>query len=247
MENTFYAYSQHRKCIIFLALSIFFIQCKPSSNKDSSSETKPPQTKVLSVEQQVEEIMEIWPGVYNNDKQIAAAKKRGEDVWMFNDEGEGGWLHVQSHYIKMDLPEVGDNVLYVEEYRNQSPDSIYRQRIYTIAADDSTGIVKVKMWTFKDKKKYVGAWKDPSSLNGLRKDEISVYPEICDLLVSRIDNKYQMKFNDKDCAFGDKCFNYEVILSDNLFRYRDKITSVSSGETITTAAEYAFHDLNRIR
>lgn len=194
----------------------------------------------------LERIMEIWPGTYNNDKQIEKAKARGEAVWQFDDTGKGGWLQVQSHYIKIDMPELGKHVLYVEEYRNHEPDSTYRQRIYTLTKDDGNNI-RVKMWPFKDKKKFVGGWKNRTLLNSITKEDISPYPDKCDLLVSKENETYNMNMNGKDCAFGDKVFNYQVLLDATSFSYRDKITTLSTGELITTAAEYQYHKLDKIK
>lgn len=215
-----------------------------SCGEQKKKETVETEAKTLTLEQQMDEIMAMWPGTYNNDKQCAEAEAKGEAIWRLDDSGENGYLNVQSHYIKLDRPEIGKHVLYVEEYRDQQPDSIYRQRIYTISDIDS--VIRVKMWPFKDKKKYVGAWKNPSMLDSLTTEEISAYPEICDLLVKQVDDKYNMKMNGKDCTFGTKTFNYEVMLSDGMFSYRDKITDKETDSVLTTAANYAFHDLNKI-
>ena len=194
----------------------------------------------------LDRIMEIWPGTYNNDKQIEEAKAQGEAVWQFDDTGKGGWLQVQSHYIKLDMPELGKHVLYVEEYRNHEPDSTYRQRVYTLSRDDGNNI-RVKMWPFKDKKKFVGAWKDSELLSSITKEDISAYPDKCDLLVTKENEAYNMNMNGKDCAFGDKVFNYQVLLDASSFSYRDKITTLSTGELISTAAEYQYHKLDKIK
>lgn len=219
--------------------------CKEEKKTEIAQTDEPTEKVADTPEAQLAEIMEFWPGKYNNDKQIAKAKEAGEDVWMFDDIVEGGWLQVESHYIKIDNPAIGDNVLYVEEYRNHQPDSIYRQRIYTLSID-STETIRVKMWPFKDKKKYVGAWKNPEVLKSLMVEEISAYPDKCDLIVQKDDDIYNMNMNGKDCAFGNKVFNYQVQLTKDVFAYRDKITLLDTGELVTTAADYAFHNLDRI-
>ena len=217
--------------------SLFFVGIGCINAQDSSE---------MIADQDLKRIMEIWPGTYNNDKQIEEAKARGEEVWQFDDTGKGGWLQVQSHYIKIDIPELGKHVLYVEEYRNHEPDSTYRQRVYTLAKDDGNNI-RVKMWPFKDKKKFVGAWKDSELRNSITKEDISPYPDKCDLLVTKENEAYNMNMNGKDCAFGDKVFNYQVLLDASSFSYRDKITTLSTGELITTAAEYRYHKLDKVK
>ncbi|MEN0050779.1 MAG: CpcT/CpeT family chromophore lyase [Bacteroidota bacterium] len=224
-----------KSSLFFIVTIILLIACKTQSGK------------VNAPEKQLAEIMEMWPGTYNNNKQIATVEREGGAVWRADDSGEGGYLNVYSHYIKMEMPEVGDHVLYVEEYRDGDPEVTYRQRIYTLSVDETAGIVKVKMWPFKDKKKYIGAFRKPNLLSQISKEEISAYPDKCDLLVKLMGNKYHMYMNGQDCAFGDKVFNYEVMLSKNTFSYHDKISSLSEGKVLTSAANYAYHDLDRIK
>jgi len=236
------------KLIIGNLILVLAFSCnsqKAEKNKEHASNHNQI-TKTLDA--QLKEIMDIWPGVYNNDKQIASAKAKGEDIWEVGEEekGEGGYLQIQSHYIKIDKSAIGDHVLYVEEYRDHLPEETYRQRIYTLSIDTAANQIKVKMWPFKDKKKYIGAWKNLTLLDSLTVDQISAFPAICDLHVSRIDNKYNMRMHEKDCAFGDKYFSYEVMLSKDMFSYRDKITQLSNDSLLTTAANFTFHDLNRI-
>lgn len=199
-----------------------------------------------SPEEQLAEIMSFWPGTYNNDKQIVEAKAAGKDIWLVDDSGKDGFLQITSHYIKLDRPDLGANVLYVEEYRDHDYKNPYRQRIYTLSIDEEANMVKVKMWPFKDKKKYLGAFKDISMLKDLKKEEISAYPDFCDMHVKKEEDGYHMYMNDKDCAFGDKYFSYQVKLTNNMFSYRDKITELSTDKRLTTAADFAYHNLNKI-
>lgn len=223
---------------------IFFTACKEV--KKAEVDTQEVIEKIPTTpEEQLAEIMKFWPGKYNNDKQIAAAKAAGEAVWQLDDTGKDGWLQIESHYIKIENPAIGENVLYVEEYRDHQPDSIYRQRIYTLDID-STQTIRVKMWPFKDKKKFVGAWKNPQMLDSLTVEEISAYPAICDLIVQKEGDAYNMNMNGNDCAFGNSVFNYQVKLTKDVFAYRDKITALDTGEIISTAAGYAYHNLDRI-
>lgn len=233
-----------QKFVCAFAILVLFGSCK--QKKKGAVEAKEVLEKVVATpEEQLAEIMAIWPGKYNNDIQIAELEKAGEKIWRFNGEGKGGYLEIESHYIKLDNPEIGNNVLYVEEYRSHQPDSTYRQRIYTIDID-STKKIRVKMWPFKDKKKYIGAWKNPAILDSLTLEEISAFPDICDLLTTKEGEVYNMAMNGEDCAFGDRVFNYGVRLKDGMFSYHDKITSLSTGKTIETAANFAYHNLNKI-
>ena len=201
----------------------------------------------MTKQAQLQEIMEIWPGTYSNTKQINTLQRQGQDIWRLDDSGKDGYLEIKSHYIKLNLPDIADHVLYVEEYRDNIPEETYRQRIYTLSIDPATEGIKVKMWPFKDKKKYVGAWKNISMLQDLSTEEISAYPDKCDLIVDRKEGKYYMYMNGKDCAFGEKYFNYQVILSPNMFSFRDKITLIETDEIVSTAGDFQYHNLDRMK
>ena len=134
------------------------------------------------LEQDLAQIMAWWPGAYNNDRQVAEVEARmGEEnftgeVWRIDNSGMGGYLNVTSHYIRLDAPAIGDNVLYVEEFRDGQPGETYRQRIYTLSVDDEEQVIRVNLATFKDREKYVGAYRDIALLDGLTAEEITFFP-----------------------------------------------------------------------
>ena len=129
------------------------------------------------LEQDLEQIMAWWPGTYNNDRQVAGVEERmGEEnftgeVWRLDGSGMGGYLNVTSHYIRLDAPAIGDNVLYVEEYRDGQPDETYRQRVYTLSVDEEEQVIRVNLATFNDREKYIGAYRDISMLDGVTRDD----------------------------------------------------------------------------
>ncbi len=219
--------------------------CADKKSSTAVNEAKSADTAPMTLEDHVQEIMDMWPGSYRNDEQIKKIEEKGGKIWRIDDSGQGGHLDITSHYIKIDKPDIGDHVLYVEEYRDGVPDETYRQRIYTLSIDDSLQMVRVKMWPFKDKKKYIGSWEDLSMLDSLSEDQLTAFPDICDLLVKPLDGKYHMYMNKSDCTFGTRTFNYEVMLSADRFSYRDKIYD-SEKDSTTSAANFEYHDLDPI-
>lgn len=224
------------KAIIYLYLIISLLSSCNGTKSDIEHEP--------TVPDHLNNIMDLWEGQFRNSQQIREISERGGAIWRIDDSGEGGFLDVTSHYIKLNRPDIGNHVLYVEEYRDGLPDETYRQRIYTIEMD-STETIRVKMWPFKDKKKYVGSWKDLTKLTDLKTEQISAYPDICDLIVEPTEEGYYMYMNGSDCTFGSKTFNYEVMLKEDVFSYRDKITDAADG-SVTSAGAFGYHHLNRV-
>lgn len=191
-------------------------------------------------------IMDWWNGDYSNDLQVGELEAAGKPIWRADDSGEGGHIEVESHYRTVSLPAFGENVIYVEELKHKNPSEIFRQRIYTLSIDDDLNQVRVKLWNFKDKEKYVGAWNNLSMIQNLSPDEMSPLPDNCDLFVVRDDDKYHMPMNGRDCAFGDLYFNYQVLLGPDSFSFRDKIVRLSDDVVTTAAGGFTYHVLDRV-
>ena len=204
------------------------------------------------LEQDLAQIMDWWPGTYSNDAQVAEIEEQmGEEnftgeVWRLDNTGMGGYLNVTSHYAKLDMPALGENVLYVEEYRDGDPSATYRQRIYVLSVDEENEIIRVNLRTFKDREKYVGAYADLSMLDDLSEDELSAFPPICDLLVEQRGNAYHMPMGKNACAFGGRAFAYEAVINGEEFWFRDKITDLAEDVIVMTMANFNFHKSDRI-
>ena len=223
--------------------------CAPSGAIGAASEgparplAEPPR---LTTAQHLEKIMQMWPGDYNNDRQLARLEAEGKPIWREDDTGKGGHIEVTSHYRVVDLPEFGANVLYVEETKHGDPSNIFRQRIYELYVDEERDQVRVTLWTFKDREKYVGAWKDLSRLDELTKEELSSFGTNCDLIMARQEGRYHLAMEGKECAFGENYFSYQVLLGPGSFWFRDKITRLSDDVIISQAGEFTYHELDRV-
>ena len=204
------------------------------------------------LEQDLAQIMAWWPGSYNNDTQVAEVEARmGEDnftgeVWRIDGSGMGGYLNVTSHYIRLDAPEIGENVLYVEEYRDGEPGETYRQRVYTLSVDEEEEVIRVNLANFKDREKYIGAYRDISMLDGITSDDLSPFPKICDLIAEQRGNRYHMRMRTNACAFGGQAFSYEAVINGNAFWFRDKIVRLEDDTIVMTMANFNFHKLDRV-
>lgn len=221
------------RCVLAALLAIFVSSAGCAS-------IQPP-----SVERDLQTIMSWWNGDYDNDRQVARLIAAGSPIWREDDSGKGGHIEVTSHYRPVNLPAFGDKVIYVEETKYGDPTSIFRQRIYTLRVDEEAGQGRVKLWNFKDKTRYVGAWSDLSMLDELTPDEMSALPDNCDLHVRRDGEKFHMPMNGSDCAFGDRYFNYQVLLGPDSFWFRDKIVRVEDDEILTTSGDFTYHELDK--
>lgn len=224
-----------------LLVSLMFINLGPANAQENSDGA-------------LTNIMNWWNGDYNNDAQLKQLMDQGRPIWRApeneDDEAQrfGGHIEVTSHYRKVDLPEFGENVLYVEETKHGDPNNMFRQRIYTLWEDEETGNVKLKLWYFKDREKYVGAWKDLDMIKDLKTDEFSPLPDNCDMTSHRHDDgKYHLTMPPKACVFGEQYFDYQVIIGPETFNFRDRIVRVADDHVMSSAANFSFHALDKIK
>lgn len=199
-----------------------------------------------SPEKDLSTIMGWWDGDYQNDEQIARLEAAGKPVWRADGTGEDGHIEVTSHYRRIEMPSFGKHVIYVEETKHGDPNNVFRQRLYTLRVDKDIETVRVKIWNFKDKKKYVGAWRDLSRLDGLAPDDMSSLPDTCDLIAKKQGGEFHMPMHEQDCAFGDRYFSYQVLLGPDSFWFRDKIASTETDEVLESAGKYTYHELRRV-
>jgi hypothetical protein len=188
-------------------------------------------------------ISTLWVGDFNNDEQIAELKRQNKPILSADGSGKGGHLEIQAHYRLLDLPDLSPLVLYVEETKHGDPKAIFRQRVYTFSHDEKNNEVRLTLWTFKDKERYVGAWKKPSILRDIDSSAIKPMPDGCDLILNPDGEGYHFVMEEKACSYGDKYFSYQARIQPGEYWFRDKIVSLSTGEVLETAGNYSYHKL----
>lgn len=237
---------RHIVTSFLISVALLFAACQQSNKSQASSETAAEDSKKeMTPQEELQDIINSWAGVYNNDRQVKERSAAGDPVMSLGTDNMG-WLQLTSHYVPIENDSIGEHLLYVEEYRDGIVDSTYRQRIYKLQVD-STNSKIVVMCTFKDKKKYVGACKDISMLSDLKLADISPYPAICDLIVTTTANGYTMKMDDKMCEFGGRYFDYKVKLEDNKYFCKDRIVNAETDSVMMTVMNYQWHELDRIK
>jgi len=155
----------------------------------------------------------------------------------------GGFLPISAHYRRIDIPAIGENVLYLEE--KIFGDEPYRQRFYTLKYNKEIDALSVKLWSFKDKKAYLDSWQDLSRVQDVTPELLSPLPDNCDLIVKKTDEgRYHMKM--PDCTFGTKKFDYQVNLGPNTYWSRDRIVNVETGLVEMSAGLFGYHTLDKL-
>lgn len=108
--------------------------------------------------------------------------------------------HQRLHTIHMriDLPEFGERVFYVEEYGDNDPANVFRQRIVIFSPSDRVRTIRMRQGFFKDTQKVLGG----KNLEGLTQDDVFFLDE-CDVFWKRDAGQFVGKMDPKACVFGE--------------------------------------------
>ena len=197
------------------------------------------------IEREIEYLMEIWPGDYDNREQVQfdfnVGKRSLED---------GAHLRVHSQIRRADLPAFGEHVLYVEEYRDNDPAKIFRKRLYEIIADEEAQAIRIRLHFFDDPEKWLGTHDDTSKLAGLTRDD-TITLGGCDLFLTRDVDAIAGRMKSEACVLGEgedqRYSDYQVRVTEQGYWFRDRTVSVATGALVEGMADFSWHQLERAR
>ena len=112
--------------------------------------------------------------------------------------------HVRVHatHTRIDAPDFGKHVFYVEEYTENNPEQVYRQRLVIFStAADADGI-RMQQGFFHEPERFLGARRDPSVFDGLAEADV-FFLDQCDVFWKRVAGQFQGGMLPKACVFGE--------------------------------------------
>lgn len=132
-----------------------------------------------------------------------------EQIWfhrMSRAEGEAP-ERIHTAHLRLDLPAFGDYVFYVEEYIDNDPSKIIRQRFVTFESDLEEGAIRMQQGFFKNPEKYVGAYRNPSKFSKLKPKDVFFMRDLapdneCDVFWRRIADQFEGSMKEKACKLG---------------------------------------------
>lgn len=218
---------------IFLSISVF------AASAEAQTFTKG------ELEGHLRLIMQWWPGEYDNHEQLVRRSGGGISVHQYEPV-----FRVHSHYVELDLPDLGENVLYVEEYLNADPKNIERIRVYSLSVDEAEQAVKVKLYAFKDgHDNFIGARLDPERLNKIKVSDLRAFSDPCDVYMRFEGGQFNGGMKRESCG-GDDWFEYQVIVGPDYNWTRDRRINIETGEVTWEQAEgsqYAWIQMTKAR
>ena len=174
-------------------------------------------------------LAEWFEGEFDNEEQLwFEADPRSETP-----EAE---RHTRLHTVhrRLDLAHFGAHVFYVEEYKDNDPDDLVRQRLVIFSSEGLGGAIRMQQGFFKDPAMARGAQFEPAKLDGLQNDDVTFLDE-CDVFWHRVAGQYEGQMRPKACIFGEGAERrysvHNLILSESKY-WRNDLTRLVADDSL---------------
>ncbi len=209
-------------------LLIFILS--PSWAQDSSSRY---------LKQELDYLMTIWPGDYDNQEQVSFdAQAQGRD--------ESEQLRVHGFVHRVDMPSLGEFVLYLEERINDDGLQLHYQRLYSLSSDESARAIRVTPYrvitNLPRKDASEGGGPDLGGLADLEFEQISG----CDFLIRRDGELFRAFNNPQECSIEGQLYEREFVVSSEIYGFRERRIA-KADDASTSKANFKWHRMQRAR
>ena len=129
---------------------------------------------------------------------------------------------IHSIFARVNLPQFGENVFYVQQYMDGDPAKIYRQRLYVFTTNKQEKAIELKIYAFPDEKAVLNAHLDNSKLAGLTLEKMDS-PKGCEVFWRLNQDKFEGSMKRDACRVVSKRSGKTLIITDDLFLTKDEI------------------------
>ncbi|MCU0757876.1 MAG: CpcT/CpeT family chromophore lyase [Steroidobacteraceae bacterium] len=220
-------FSRARLACLALALGLApsFVFAAPPPAPGAPSAQAAPTTQAM-----IEQIATRWTGSFDNHRQVAANLERGAPA-----APELTRERRTMQVLRLDSPQLGEVVLYYEEFRDTQPGKAHRQRVVSLVADAASGQVRAKQLFFDQGPAYD---REPLTSAAVAKLPPSSFRHEanCDLYFTwqAAQQRYRGSMRPRTCVYphpvdGMVYAEFDMLLYPDQLWYRDRSLRVADG------------------
>jgi len=213
------------KSFLFFISFCLLLGCKSTPQSD---DTSPPivyasfggspvdeetERKYTLMEREIEYLMDMWEGDYDNVEQLSFESDRG-----LKDPSQGQHKRIHSTISKFKNENLGKYLLYVKEYENNDPQNLFREYIYNLTPEDSTAQIRMKIYKFNNESEE----RELKELSELKMSSLSDV-DACDILIHREGRSFIGETASASCGsdiLDASSITYHVKVSKNQYGFR---------------------------
>lgn len=184
----------------------------------------------LTGQEAVEAIARLWVGRFTNARQVEASLARGGPA-----APELTREHRALEVVRLEAPQLGDVVLYLQECRASVPGLAHRQRVMRLRRAEAGEEVRAEQLFFREGPTYDRPLLSADQVRSLGEEAFRRHPG-CDLLFCREQqhNRWRGSMAPGTCRYdhpedGAVCAEFAMLLSADQLWYRDRSLRLCDG------------------
>lgn len=182
---------------------------------------------------QLDELAEWWAGEYDNNEQIVRQSGGGLAEPVFEPH-----FRIHSHFVRVELPSLGEHVFYIEEYKNNDPDNLYRIRLMSLRISVQDNGIVGTLYAPPDASDLIGTHRNAEEITEQQAKQWRKFSSGCELVIEFFNGRYVGGMRDEACRVEtvrgsgskDGYFDYEFSVGPASYWFRDAIRRLDSGE-----------------
>lgn len=189
------------------------------------------QASAKTTEDMIADIASRWTGAFDNHRQIDHnATWGGPKAPELSDEKR------ELNVWRVDMPELGDTVLFFEEYRATEPGTAHRQRVTSLVWDEKYQQIRALQYFFSNGPEYARKKIDPAEIEKMGRSDFQ-HMSTCDLFFhwDEENQRYQGSMHAYSCTYdhvlsGMVFAEFDMLLYPGQLWYRDRSIKLSDNK-----------------
>jgi hypothetical protein len=193
---------------------------------------------------QAQALAQRWTGVYDTLEQH-----------LYDEHGPGalalaGPLRIRTVVTPVLLPWLGAQVLYLQEFAQEEPQSPRRQVLLRLSSAPGTQAVRVRQYTLRDPTRWRSQPQDSEPLRFIRPRDLAFIPG-CDLTLKREGEQFRGGTVGKSCLASptdaSSYVDYRILVGGELYWYHKRVLRTRDDELLQEIAGFDWFELHEAR
>lgn len=185
--------------------------------------------KYSLMEREIEYLLEIWPGEYDNVEQLSLESDAGRKT-----AEKGQHKRIHSKFIRVHHKDLSEYLLYVEEFQHNDNKDVFRHHVYEFLPVDSNATIRIKVYDFKDGKELWGSEKVEEQIKDMSKSSF-IHQENLDLYLYREGHAFMSMTRLLNQNEAQREYQVRISPKDYWFRYKGEQTGREDWYTLDKA------------
>ena len=184
---------------------------------------------------QLKLLMEWWSGEFDNNEQIVRQSGGGLSPLVAEPH-----FRIHGHYHPVEFPAAGEHVIYIEEYKHDDPQDIYRIRLMSLHTDSEANGIRVELFAPLDQAALVGSHRQPDRVTATDLEQWRAFSRDCAVFLTYEGSQFAGGMRSRTCKVDaergsgkkDAWFDYRVVVGPKSYWFKDVLRRLEDDSVV---------------